>query len=173
MTAQISDSLSINGEKVSLQGCLALPWNDPRLIEMSEEEAEERSQSLAIGCSFCWRQYIASWKIVDDRLFLADIEGIYRWEGELPVFAHWVTDIVRIGEGDMLHYVHMGFGSVYERDVLLDVRQGRVVGRTVRNNEREPFDPVRAGFDNLPSEDTVTPGLSTAQQWDPRDFLDE
>ena len=67
----------------------------------------------------------------------------------------------------------MGFGSVYERDVLLDVRQGRVVGRTVRNNEREPFDPVRAGFDNLPIEETVTPGLSMARRWSLRDLLDD
>ena len=34
MTAQISDSISINGQNVNMQGCLALPWNDPRLIEM-------------------------------------------------------------------------------------------------------------------------------------------
>jgi hypothetical protein len=65
---------------------------------MSEEEALERSRSLAIGCSFCWRQYIASWKIVDDSLFLADIDGIYCWEGRLPVFAHWVTEVLRVGK---------------------------------------------------------------------------
>jgi hypothetical protein len=41
------------------------------------------------------------WKIVDDCLFLADIDGIYRWEGRLTVFAHWVTDILRIAEGDL------------------------------------------------------------------------
>jgi hypothetical protein len=55
MTAQILDNLSINGENVNLQGYLALPWNDPRLIEMSEEEACERSRTALIGCSFCWR----------------------------------------------------------------------------------------------------------------------
>ena len=129
----MTDCLSINGEDVNLQGCLALPWNDPRLIEMSEEEALERSRSLAIGCSFCWRQYIASWKFVDDCLFLADIDGIYRWDGRLTVFAHWVTDILRIAEGDL----------------------------------------PRARLDNLPSEDTVTPGLSLARRWSLRDLLGE
>jgi hypothetical protein len=73
------------------------------------------------------------WKIVDDCLFLADIDGIYRWEGRLTVFAHWVTDILRIAEGDLL----------------------------------------RARLDNLPSEDTGTPGLSLARRWSLRDLLDE
>lgn len=173
MTAQISDSLSINGKGVNLQGCIALPWDAPHLIEMSEEEALRTCRTAPVGLSFCWRGYVASWEIIDDCLFFTAIDGVYRWDGPFPVFAHWVTGVLRIGQGELLHYVHMGFGSRYEQDLLLDVRQGRLVGHAIRDNAREPFDPIRAGFDNLPSEETVKPGLSNAVPWTLSDLIED
>lgn len=39
------------------------------------------------------------------------------------VFAHWYTGQLRIPDGEQIEYMHMGFGSQYERDILVTVRQ--------------------------------------------------
>jgi len=46
-----------------------------------------------------------------------------------------------------------------EEDLLLDVRMGVVVGRAVRDNRGQEQDENRLGWENLPTSDTVTPGL--------------
>ena len=50
------------------------------------------------------------------------------------VFAHWYSGILRIPEGKRIEYVHMGYGSKYERDLLLNIDQGVVTDASVRNN---------------------------------------
>ena len=46
----------------------------------------------------------------------------------------------------MLRYVHMGYGSVYERDVFLRIENGKVVGEDVVDNTRSrvPSEEERA-----------------------------
>ena len=50
------------------------------------------------------------------------------------VFAHWFTDTVRLPQGKQLKYVHMGYGSTYERDLLLRFSRGELIERSVRKN---------------------------------------
>jgi hypothetical protein len=78
---------------------------------------------------------VADWHIDRDRLYLDRITGIYRLEGAEPLFADWVTETLRISRGEMLTYAHMGFGSVYKEDLLLDVRMGVIV--EVENTTRQ------------------------------------
>ena len=50
------------------------------------------------------------------------------------VFAHWYSGTIRIPQGKQLEYVHMGYGSTYERDLFLDVERGVVVTTRERQN---------------------------------------
>jgi hypothetical protein len=50
------------------------------------------------------------------------------------VFAHWFSGRLRIPQGKRLEYVHMGYASTYERDVLLTLQNGVVVAKEVRVN---------------------------------------
>jgi hypothetical protein len=50
------------------------------------------------------------------------------------VFAHWFTDTVRLPQGKQIKYVHMGYGSTHERDVLLRFSKGKLIGQSVRKN---------------------------------------
>lgn len=159
MTAQIGDHLILDGETVMLTGCPALPWHHPRFKEISRKEAIQACAKTLVFSTACWRNYVADWRIDQDRLYLERITGIYRLAGEEPLFADWVTETLRISRGEMLTYVHMGFGSVYEEDLLLDVRMGVVVGRAVRDNRGREQDENILGWENLPTSDTVTPGL--------------
>jgi hypothetical protein len=47
--------------------------------------------------------------------------------GDEPLFAEWVSGVLRIPRGELLQYVHMGFESVYERELHLRVEAGVVL----------------------------------------------
>lgn len=159
MTAQFGDQLTIDGERVHLMGCPALPWHHVRLIALSPEEAIKTATNTLIFSTACWRQYVASWRLEGGRLYLDKIEGIYRLEGDEPLFADWVTETLRIANGKQLAYVHMGFGTVYEKDQFIKVQMGVVVGSSERDNRGQVHDHDKLGWENLPSPDTMTPGL--------------
>jgi hypothetical protein len=98
-----------------------------------------------------WRGYVGRWEIIDDRLFLTHLEGLHEHGSEVTVatvfpgfpdkvFAQWYSGTLRIPQGEMLNYVHMGYGSTYERDLLLEVEWGVVVATKMRHNEIEATD---------------------------------
>jgi hypothetical protein len=159
MTAQIGDRLRLDGQSYSLATCPALPWHHARLVKLTEKEAAPESR-LLIFSTACWRRYVADWSIHDDRLYLEKIDGLYRLDCEAPLFADWVTETLRVPQGKMLSYVHMGFGSIFERDVFLNVRMGVVESRhEVSNKAATELEALFRGGEHLPSIDTVTPGL--------------
>jgi hypothetical protein len=48
--------------------------------------------------------------------------------------AHWYSGTLRIPRGKLLRYVHGGYGSVYERDEMVQIERGVVRGSWVRHN---------------------------------------
>jgi hypothetical protein len=50
------------------------------------------------------------------------------------VFASWYSGELRVPEGKLLQYVHMGYGSVYERERFIQVKAGVVVSERVVDN---------------------------------------
>lgn len=100
-----------------------------------------------------WRGYVGTWAIESDRLYLKSLQ---RWkiigdkrvavgiEDLFPgysdgVFAHWFTGELRCPRGALLKYVHGGYHSAYEEDLLLRVQRGVVTEeRIVRNGTAAP-----------------------------------
>ncbi len=106
----------------------------------------------------CWRGYVGTWEVIDERLYLtvlkawlksgeeATLETIFPGYGA-RVFAHWFTDTVRVPQGKQLKYVHMGYGSTYQRDLLLRFSKGELIERSVRENGTgEPDAPEGYGI---------------------------
>lgn len=104
-----------------------------------------------------WRGYVGEWEITGDRLYLIGLDGVLRsgeqvtlgdvFPGyERRVFAHWYTGTIRVPEGGQIKYVHMGFGSIYERDVLLDFERGVLKQKRVRHNGQAASDAPQ-GYD--------------------------
>lgn len=76
----------------------------------------------------------------------ATLETVFPGYGK-RVFAHWFTDTVRLPQGKQLKYVHMGYGSTYERDLLLRFSKGELIERSVRENGTgEPDAPEGYGI---------------------------
>jgi len=144
MTAQMPERLIIDGEPAMLTFCPPLPFGHPRLIQVDEEEASNTFSTA------CWRGYIGSWEIKEGRFFLCGLCGQYKLQGEEPLFADWFTGVLRIPRGRMLHYVHMGFGSVYEKELHIKIEKGVVVKSHVVDNRGKCFNEWELGWENLP-----------------------
>lgn len=134
-TAQAPDRIRIGGEDRALHtnpldGQLArLGWSPPE---------------DAVITSANWRGYIANWEVRDEWLVLTDVTirlpGAERGDdarksilAELfpsareGVVADWYSGALIVPDGDLVHYVHMGYGSTYERYQVLRIESGRVV----------------------------------------------
>jgi len=95
----------------------------------------------------CWRGYYGQWEIKDNKLFLiglkAYIEGYrevglnYLFPGQNIVFANWFSGKIRIPQGEMLDYVHMGYASLYEKDLILVFENGLLINEYVVDNGAE------------------------------------
>jgi hypothetical protein len=55
------------------------------------------------------------------------------------VFASWFTGELRIPEGNLLRYVHMGFGSVHEQERFIRVEAGIIISERVIDNRGRPI----------------------------------
>ena len=141
MTAQIAETLIYQGEQVAL---LTNPLD--MYFELGGHHPGFQSTSTAL-----WRGYVGSWELINDRLYLLALDGVLETgedaslESVFPghpdrVFAHWYSGTLRIPQGRQLEYVHMGYASSFERDVLLTLQNGVVVHKEVRHNGQAPKD---------------------------------
>lgn len=137
MTAQIGEKLQYQGRQVRM---CSEPLADYFALAESWPDFAYNSTAL-------WRGYVGTWEIRDDRLYLIALLGLLSDGSETTlatifpdfpdrVFAHWYSGTLRIPEGKQLKYVHMGYGSTYERDFFIDIDKGVVQGtREVVNGE--------------------------------------
>jgi hypothetical protein len=138
MTAQFSEILHYKGEQLSMR---VTPLSDYFVLMGLKPD-------FRICSTACWRCYVGEWDITLDRLYLIGISAHYEDDTEVTlgslfpgydsrVFAHWYSGVLSISQGDLVEYVHMGFASVYERDLLISVEQGVIVDMQVRVNSEQ------------------------------------
>ncbi len=129
MTAQFHENLILDGEKSSMAYCPPLPPEGDHRVRLREGAGEDDW-----GCTACWRGYVATWETSDGSFYLNKFSSKYEIEGGGPLFADWVSETIRIPQGEQLEYVHMGFGSLYEQDLMIRIERGVVVERRVIDN---------------------------------------
>lgn len=130
-TAQIPDAIVVDGKEYSLN---TNPL-DRYLEGLGDAAPRFEATSTAL-----WRGYIAGWELKDGKLFLRSIsvpryarKGGERksvemlrdlFPGDGEVMAGWYSGALIIPDGRMVEYVHMGYGSTYERYIVALVRKG-------------------------------------------------
>lgn len=135
MTAQLAETLHYQGEDMEmcanpLCDYFAMGGFNPRFASYSTD---------------LWRGYVGRWEIIDGRLYLVELHGTLEDGTEASVttifpdsphraFAHWYSGTIRVPQGKELEYVHRGYDSIFERDLLLDVERGVVKNTWVRYN---------------------------------------
>lgn len=139
-TAQEPDVLLLDGKREALHTNPLAAWLE------AHPQALPRSEVMSTAN---WRGYVATWEVAGDRLLLRKVEvatiGPDDADGD-PTFvatdvaprmfaqsdeivATWYSGALVIPRGELVNYVHMGYGSDYERYVVLSIRAGRVVDR--------------------------------------------
>ena len=132
MTAQESDSITYKNER---RGITTEPLRDyiPYL---------NIPHRFVSPSTFCHRGYFASWAVDNNKLFLIGFEAWildyqkvgmdYIFPGEDVVFAHWYTGEIRMRLGEMVAYIHGGYGSTYEGYRSFTFEKGVLVSETER-----------------------------------------
>lgn len=146
-TAQMPEILVLDGKKEEM---ISTP------LEVYFKSGHERPvvMRLGISSSGLWREYIGTWEVKGDELYLTslhkpDYDSDDRTKvGEVfplttvfadakgPVKASWYSGVLRVRRGEMLRYVHMGFASVYSKTLYLTVKEGRVIARREVDNKQ-------------------------------------
>ncbi|XLZ69041.1 hypothetical protein ABT364_21185 [Massilia sp. SR12] len=135
MTAQFLENLVYEGVAMGmcsapLSGFFALGGQPVRL-------AGPRNTAL-------WRGYVGSWEVLDGRLYLVGISATMECGSKATlehffpgypkrVFAHWFSSDLRIPTGELRKYVHMGWGSEYEDEMIVSLHRGVVSSVRMRS----------------------------------------
>lgn len=133
-TAQYPDKIIYNGKEYDL-------YSNP-LEAYFEKKPDERPKG-GIMSSALWRGYVATFEVKDNQLFLKDIEieyqdtaskksYNYKWRsvikevfpGQKEIKIDWLTGLIVLPYGKLINYVHLGYGSTYEKYILLEIDKG-------------------------------------------------
>ena len=84
MTTQVKENIIFSGNEYSLIYPLLLPDS----VMQEKKSLEFYRESTA-----CWRGYVGTWEIKDDKLYLVKLSSSrYELVREPPIFADWITD---------------------------------------------------------------------------------
>jgi hypothetical protein len=139
MTAQVHEKIRYQGKRMRLASCPHFPEDHPRIYEASEADIMKLAMDDKTDIIFstaCWREYIGSWSIRRGKLYLTKLEGRFGIKGQEAIFADWFTGDLYIPQGRMLDYIHMGFDSVYEQEIILTLEQGIVINTNTVTPDR-------------------------------------
>jgi hypothetical protein len=136
MTAQIAESLVYEGKQVTM---CSTPLSNYFAF------GGKRLNFDTWYCTALWRGYTGKWEILNGRLYLIGLHGRLEGGGEITLadvfpdypsraFAHWYSGTIRVPQGRQIEYVHMGFGSTYESDLIIELERGVVVDTKIRHN---------------------------------------
>ena len=129
MTAQWPDSIVYEGKRMGV-GCDIPLRSHPRIRYV---DGGEKNHFLTDSTA-CWSGVLGSWEIKDGQLYLTSLIGQFELIGEEPLPADWVSEKIRLISGEIVKYVHMGYYSTYEHEIVLKVKKGKVV-RVVKETE--------------------------------------
>lgn len=78
----------------------------------------------------CWRGYVGTWEIKNDKLFLNKILGKFKLRSSLPIFANWFSGTLIIPNRKLQEYNHHSFVTKHEQEQITVV-SGRVIKSVV------------------------------------------
>ncbi|TBR59813.1 hypothetical protein BLD44_028180 [Mastigocladus laminosus UU774] len=144
MTAQVCERLIFNGEIIPMAFRQQLLEQKPRVMKLNDQNINIDNDSPLTFSTTCWRFQIGTWEIKNGQLYLVDVFGFYKMLGKAPIPANWFTGVIKIPQGKLLRYVHMGFGSVYEQEIHVTIKNGKVIQSRAIDN----LQPSCSSFDD-------------------------
>lgn len=145
-TAQIPDRLVYNGDTLSI-------FSNPLELLYADDSLRPNFFGDKEGCmsTACWRGYQAEWIIIDGQLYLtgvfsccfdddkikADLKKLFGSRFiDGKVKADWVTASIIAPHGRQLYYVHMGYESLYEKELEFQFKNGELIATKTYDNSK-------------------------------------
>ena len=136
-TAQYPDRIFFEGKEYSLH-------TNP--LETYFEKNPDKRPKGGVMSTALWRGYVASFEVRDSQLFVKDIQIEYwdttdtkshntKWRSVMTeVFpdqkntkVDWLSGLLVLPFGKLVNYVHMGYGSTYEKYFLIEINNGNYI----------------------------------------------
>ena len=124
MTVQVQEVLLLEGVRRNMRTIPDLPPAHARIVEIPHWFVEEGEDGI-IESTACWRRYIGTWAIRDDRLYLEEIRGRYRLVGEDAIWAQWFSGTLEVSSDGLMQRAVMGSP---DQDLQIHVVKGCVTG---------------------------------------------
>lgn len=147
-TAQMPDLLIYEGKTVGI-------FSNP-LESYFDKNHPRPNELFEVSCTASWRGYLATWEIKDGFLYLLKLAegGCDEKAAEIPlakvlpnqkppIKATWFSGVLTIPQGEQLEYVHMGYGSIYEKELHLTIKDGKLVDKTTIDNSKKALPTVK------------------------------
>ena len=141
-TGQVPDYLVYKGDTIAI-------FSNP--LEKYFELTGKRELIDFVGCgsTACWRGYKAIWELKDDKLYLVQVTSCHKscgleiknanlkkMFGTETVFADWFTGKIIVPQGERVQYIHMGYASIYEKELHISFKSGiRTSEKTISNEK--------------------------------------
>ena len=133
MTIQASELLFYEGEKHYLMNVPSIPDSIVQLI--SQDYYEESTA--------CYRGYVATWEIKDDKLYLIDLSSRnYEFVQSPPIFADWNNGQIMFGTGNKKLSSSWVSAYDYEAEIHLTIENGLVVNINKVKNDSYNAGPL-------------------------------
>ena len=137
MTAQAPDIIVVDGEAFRL-------FSNPLESYFNEDNPRP---DFGFVCTANWRGYVATWEISEDTMYLVDLRSSGSRSTDLSIAtlfpgspnkvkAEWFTGELRLPRGKCIRYVHLGYGSVYEEELIIEIKNGIVKNRRIIDNRK-------------------------------------
>jgi hypothetical protein len=139
MTAQASEILFYKGEEYQITS------------EPLTDFLKNSTKSFNWTNTGCWRGYIGTWKIDNNKLFIVKLEGNstsgsvgldYLFPNQKEVFANWFSGELKVPQGEMIKYIHRGHFSVYEKDIIFTFSKGIITKQVIVDNQSGQIEDV-------------------------------
>lgn len=133
MTAQVCEKIIFNGEIIPMSFCIPLPEQNP-VKKLNEKDINIGNDHPLVFSTAYWRLPIGTWEIKNGQLYLVDIFGLYKMLGKAPIRANWFSGVIKIPQGKLHHHVRMGCASLYEKEIYVKIKKGKVIQSGVIDN---------------------------------------
>jgi hypothetical protein len=110
-----------------------LIFDDEQFDMTSNPSLNGKAEAGFSGRTSNYRGYVGVWEVKDNKLYLNEVRGGFMME-KGPFLADWVSQELHVWKGLLLHYVHAGYGSMYEEDMFFDIEYGILKGTRTESN---------------------------------------
>ena len=145
-TGQAGDILIWNGDTLSVFANPLELRNDIDSLRSKLFGEKEAGINTA-----CWRGYIAEWTVIENEIYLTnifscnydddgikcdleDVFGTICKDGKVK--ATWMTGNIVIPKGKLIHYIHSGYDSFFETELVLTFKNGMLIEQKKYDNSK-------------------------------------